>query len=82
MSGFFLRLTLGVFLLGVVGQRGGHSEAHVAVLAVVRFLSGVEPHVVLQRGGGGEFGAARLAGVRLLLKMLRALVVNHTWTGY
>lgn len=41
-------VTLRVFLLCVVGQRGSHAEGHVAVLAAVGFLPRVQPQVILQ----------------------------------
>lgn len=71
--------TLGVLLLGVVRERGGHAEAHVAVFAAVRLLPRVQPHVVLQGRVGSELCAALVAGKRLLVKVFGALVVNHPW---
>lgn len=70
--------TLRVFLLGVVGQRGGHGEAHVTVFAAVRFLPRVQPHVVLQGRVGSELGAAFVTHVRPFLQMLSAPVVQQT----
>lgn len=73
-----LCLTLRVLLLGVVSECSSHTKAHVTVFAVVRFLSCVKPHVVLQRRVGSELCAAFLASERLLFKVFSALVVNHT----
>lgn len=73
-----LCLTLRVFLLGMVGQCGGHGEAHVTVFAAVRFLSRVQPHVVLQGRVGGELGATFLTRVGPFLQMLCAPVVQQT----
>lgn len=70
--------TLRVFLLGVVGQRGSHGEAHVTVFAAVRFLPRVQPHVVLQGRVGGELGTALLTHVGPFLQMLSAPVVQQT----
>lgn len=72
------RRTLRVFLLGVVGQRGGHGEAHVAVSAAERLFPRVQPHVVLQGRVGGEPGAAFFTLVGPFLQMLRAPVVQQT----
>lgn len=73
------RLTLGVFLFAVVGQSGGHREAHVAVFAMERFLSRVQTHVVLEGRGGGKLGPAFFACVRPLFKMLGALMIKQTF---
>lgn len=70
--------TLRVFLLGVVSQCSGYTEAHVAVLTVIGFLSRVQPHVVLQRRVGSEHCATFLAGKRLHFKVLCLFVVNQT----
>lgn len=69
--------TLQVFLLGVVGQGGGHGEAHVTVLAAVRLLASVQPHMVLQGRAGGKRCSALLTSERLLVKVLAAFVVDH-----
>lgn len=71
--------TFRVFLLGVVSECSSHTEAHVAVFAVVRFLSRVQPHVILQRRVGAKLCATFLAGKRLFFEVLSAFVVNHTW---
>lgn len=70
-------VTLQVFLLGVVGQGGGHGEAHVAVFAAVRLLARVQPHVVLEGRAGGKLCAALLTREGLLFKVLTAFVVDH-----
>lgn len=63
----------------MVGQGGGHGEAHIAVLAVVRLLARVQPQVVLQGRAGGKRGSTLLAGEGLLVKVLAAFVVDHPW---
>lgn len=70
--------TLRVFLLGVVGQCGGHGKAYVTVFAAVRFLPRVQPHVILQGRVGGELGSAFLTLVGPFLQMLSAPVVQQT----
>lgn len=67
-----------MLLLSVVSQRGGHAEAHVTVLAKVRPLSSVQPHVVLQGGVSPKLGTALLTGERPLIEVLRTFVVEHT----
>lgn len=72
-------VTFRVFLLGVVRKCSGHTEVHVTVFAVVRFLPGVQPHVILQWWVGAELGTAVFTGKWLLIKVFCALVVTHAW---
>lgn len=66
-----------MFLFGVVRQSGGHSEAHVAVFAMERFLSRVQTHVVLEGRGGGKLGPAFLARERPLFEMFGAFMIKQ-----
>lgn len=71
-------VTLGVFLLGVVCECSSHTEAHVTVFAVVRLLACVQPHVILQGRVGAKLCATVVASERFFLKVLGALVVDHS----